>query len=556
MAVRINLLSWFSVVFCFAFAGTSSAQTSALPAPVIHSTARLVQVSVVVQDKKGNPVTNLGKDDFSIEDESKPQNISVFFGGGPSHAAPATLPPNVFTNRFDLKGEEPGAVTVILFDLLNSSVNDQVYVRQKILTFLKSLRPQDHVAIYGLTNQLILLHEFTRDASALVDAVNHFTPRELAAFDSSNPADFTFPALANDPFWRQFEERVNNANAEIADASMVDRAEMTAAALRAITDHVAAVPGRKSLVWVSGGFPLQIELGYIGVPYREFRSLEIEVKSTAEALNRVNMVIYPIDVRGLLPEGMFDVSNNNLNCMDCVKGNPSFFTRSSLRDSEQMLAAATGGEAFFGNNDIAGALRRAFDDERYSYTLGFYPNHGKWNGKFHEIKVAVKGKNVRLRYRKGYFAVPDRPASDEAAQLALLDAARSPLDATTVGMIVSGKAAPGSRSVELHVGLDPKQLLLAMAKDHRVGAVDLFFVQRDGAANTLAAEKQHVGINLDQAQYESKLNEAVVLGKHLEISPKASELRIIVRDASSGDIGSVTIPTATFFQPGAPVAAQ
>jgi MFS superfamily sulfate permease-like transporter len=58
MSVRINLLSWFSVVFCFAFVGTSSAQTSAPPGPVIHSTTRLVQVSVVVQEKKGN----LGKD--------------------------------------------------------------------------------------------------------------------------------------------------------------------------------------------------------------------------------------------------------------------------------------------------------------------------------------------------------------------------------------------------------------------------------------------------------------------------------------------------------------
>ena len=47
-------------------------------APPIRSTTRLVQVSVVVTDKKGEPVTGLGKQYFVVSDQGKPQQIAFF----------------------------------------------------------------------------------------------------------------------------------------------------------------------------------------------------------------------------------------------------------------------------------------------------------------------------------------------------------------------------------------------------------------------------------------------------------------------------------------------
>ena len=77
---------------------------------VIRSTVRLVQVSVVVEDKKGNPVTNLKPEDFTLLDDGNPQKIAFFTPATPppaepqSQAAPraSLLPPNAFTNRYDL----------------------------------------------------------------------------------------------------------------------------------------------------------------------------------------------------------------------------------------------------------------------------------------------------------------------------------------------------------------------------------------------------------------------------------------------------------------------
>src|SRR5271167_148253 len=56
-------------------AAKPDAQTPALQdvPTTIRSTTRMVQLSVVVTDKKGQPVTGLKKEDFKIFDESAPQ---------------------------------------------------------------------------------------------------------------------------------------------------------------------------------------------------------------------------------------------------------------------------------------------------------------------------------------------------------------------------------------------------------------------------------------------------------------------------------------------------
>lgn len=111
------------------------------------------------------------------------------------------------------------------------------------------MKPQDHVAAYGLTHELLILHDFTHDASVLIEAARQFKPKESALHDGSNPAYFNVPALAGDPMWARFQEAVNQTDARIADQYKMRRAEMTANALEAIANHVATIPGRKNLVW-------------------------------------------------------------------------------------------------------------------------------------------------------------------------------------------------------------------------------------------------------------------------------------------------------------------
>jgi VWFA-related protein len=565
--------------------GASPAQQSLPDAPsphpetVIRSAVRLVQVSVVAEDKKGNPVTDLKPEDFAVVDEGKPQKIAFFTAPTPPLATPSKepspkparlLPANAFTNRYDLKGEDPpGSVTVVLFDALNTAPQDQSFVRKEVIRFLESLKPQDHVAVYGLTTELLILHDFTRDSEDLVAAANHFSPKELAAFDASHAPPLDLVTLGADPQWAALQNSVNNANAQIGEQVTKDRVAMTVEAMNEIANHVSSIPGRKSVVWISGGLPIQLGMANIGKaayggssaigdtstanrltrPDREAAKFDEMVRQVADTLNRSNIAMYAIDAKGVELDPTMDVSGRGPRLTDRVQDSSVLNAEQDTRDSEKLLADRTGGLAFFGNNDVKGAIRRAFDDGRYAYNIAFYPNHGEWDGKFRTIKIRAK-EGVRLRYRSGYYASPDRTDPKQVIADALQQAANSPLDATTLGMIISGKGAKDSHILELHIGIDPKQLLFESSGDHRKGAVDLFFLQRDATGKRVAAEEQHLELNLEEKQYEYLSKVAMVLDRHVTIAPQSTELRVVLRDAGSGSLGSVTLPAVALLPTG------
>jgi hypothetical protein len=149
-----------------------------------------------------------------------------------------------------------------------------------------------------------------------------------------------------------------------------------------------------------------------------------------------------------------------------------------------------------------------------------------------------------LRYRNGYFADAEQPGTEAEAKAALKETAMSPLEATYLGLIVTGKLSGpvAERKVELHVALDPKQLLLQDVDEHKKGLLDLYFVQRDAQGETVAAESQRIGLNLEEKQYDYLTTAGMVLVRHVTIAPNAAELRVLVRDAGSEALGSVTAP--------------
>jgi VWFA-related protein len=337
------------------------------------------------------------------------------------------------------------------------------------------------VAVYALTTQLLLLHEFTQDASVLVTAASQFKPKKSAAYDASHTAFFDVPALADEPSWVKFQAATNEANAKIADQAQVNRAETTMEALERLADHAAAIPGHKSLVWVSGGFPLQILIGALS-PDRETRSLDVYAKRASQALNRVDLAVYPVDASGVVGNASMDPSTaHDYKCMDCKLESPGpssgMNERQAHRDAERTLADTTGGQVFYGSNDITVAMKKAVDDGRYAYTIAFYPSHGKWDGRFRKLKVQVKASGVQARYRTGYFANAESGGSEGQAKEALKSAAMSPLDATGLGLIVSGKLSGSSaeRKIELHVTIDPRQLRLQNVDGHQKGGCGFVF---------------------------------------------------------------------------------
>ena len=565
--------------------GTSNGTTTAQGnAPVIRTTTRLVQVSVVVTDKKGQPVSGLKKEDFAIVDGKDTQQIAVF--SGPEASAPAqpvrTLPPNIFTNRRDKLGEKPGSNTIIFLDALNTGIRDQMYARDQVLKFLRNMQPEDHFAIYALTGptQVQIVHEFTRDDTALIKAMNEYSPKQpdpsIVPFATSlDPSGFPTPIMPIAPQNTSVPSGQENREQMVEEYARL-RVYPEVGALIGIANHVALIPGRKNLIWITGGVRMSVrnqdlpekvklsDLGYrLAVP--EYAVTENDLlRAVGESFNAANVVMYGVDVHGTQTDpGFAPTQRSGPGAGTSGVPTPSSALSASqrrldaeqgLRDTYRKLADETGGNAFYGNNDITEGMAKAFDDGRYAYTLGYYPDHGTWDGSFRQIQVKVSDEKVSVRYRDGYYATPENAPSVTQVERQLQDAANSPLDSNALSMMVSVRHVqpqPATRrELEFQVGIDVAQLLLEHSGGHWKGAIDLVFVQRDEIAQVLAADKKRVDTDFTDAQYQGLLGSGAIFERHITIVPAAKDVRVIVRDASSGQIGTVTVPLKNFFPSG------
>jgi VWFA-related protein len=230
------------------------------PAPVFRSGTRLVQVNVVVHDKRGQPVADLAKADFTLLENGKPQEISFFsvdsVKAGAAAAPARPLPSRTFTNALAAHNNVPTSVTVLLIDTLNTTVADQMRARAGLLTFLQQLQPQDRIAIFAMTpHGLALLHDFTSDSASLVERLHAAKPQVSPALETS----FANATLQQD-LHNMGLDALTDGEQVAADFETGNRITLSVTAMLAIAEHLAGVPGRKSLIWVSSGFPMTIGL--------------------------------------------------------------------------------------------------------------------------------------------------------------------------------------------------------------------------------------------------------------------------------------------------------
>jgi VWFA-related protein len=570
--------------------------------PVIHVTTRMVELNVIVRDRHG-PVAGLTKDDFAIFDKGKPQKIA-FFSANSTRRAPAAgrspvkpaAPANVFTNRPNPNVESPSSVTVVLLDGLNTRIEDQVYAKRQFVKFLGQIRPDDRIAVYTLGNGLRVLHDFSSDSRSLLNAVAKFNGENLPFTEISEPD----PANTGS---QDLDTRLNDLLQGMADRAVMNRVQLTSAALIAIANHVSHLPGRKTLVWVSSSFPFS--LGACGgenptdwnqtlqgdgsksncmqlgppptttpasgrgrtsattsgagplnppgpsefmMPNRENLVFDVEIRKAMQALNAANVVIDPVDARGLMSAPkMFTAA---------MPSRPSGSAPPRFQDMQptgtavmEMVAADTGGRAFYNSNDIQGAIRQAIDDAEVTYTLGFYPDSKALDSQYHSLRVHVDRKDVDVRYRKGYTASADSVITETDREQIVRDALWSPLPAT--GIALSAKAdrvdqpKPDqlkSDSMKIVLTIDVDQLQFRPDAAKRKAEIQIAFEQRSADGKTLGTTEQVVPVVLDEDRYQTR--HPVTLTKTLSLSVGVSEIRVAVYDRRSENVGSLVILVA------------
>ena len=515
-----------------------SAPSSNQPAPVLRVATHIVQVHVIVQDKKGEPVTGLTKEDFTLLDKGQPQRIAFFSeeSGGLRSAPAEPVPPNTFSNRYEQTGQVPGSVTVILLDALNTPQTVQSYMRYSAVKVLRQLNPQDHVAIYVLgATRLRIIQDFTQDSAALLRALN----AEKGEYDPRVDALAGDNALSGgDPFTDEWDAAAgaNGWNAKWAHSLIPVRAQFTSQSIAAIANHLASVPGRKSLVWLSSDFPVSIGL--------------------TRVLNQSDIAVYPMDPGGMRNAPAFAVTSGETSQLGGrstggENGLPvDTSTSAPSLDSTTMneLADRTGGRASYNNNDIAASVRTAIDDGRVSYVLGYYPDHGKWDGQFREISVTVDRPGVEVRSRKGYFALADTSPRPKEMHEVIEEALMSPLESTGLGLTISVQPGPQLGHAIFTLNLDARGVRLDKDAGQWKGGLEVVFCQYDVKGDSMGAVEAHLTLNLEKEMYDRVMRDGIKMTKQLAIAPGAETLKVLVLDTASGATGTVALPVGNYSQ--------
>ncbi len=566
-----------------AWAQSPATQTPSEAAPVIKMTTRLLQVSVVVHDKRGEPVGDLTKDDFVLYDKGQEQKIS-YFSKETSRSSPIDVPAvgeGLYSNRFvtvRTGGETkiaplPDSLTVILIDGLNTAFADQARSKQALVKFLQQLHPGDRVAIYTLTSGLHVLHDFTSDVSSLLAAIDRHSSTESSALQASSYEESTIGVDNLDSF-------LDQANKKISEFYQAHRTETTLQALETIANRLSGLPGRKNLIWLSSGFPIFVgqnlngtDMGSLLQPgeqasVSDSRSFYDELQRTWRAINDAGVAVYPVDAQGLpgfevrspsasaASAGVLTVVPGTL--QNPAPPNPSrragVARPIDVRAANQMdqarsvmieLAERTGGRAFYNDNDIAGSIRAAVNDSLVTYVLYYSPAHNDWNGQFREIKIKLNKPGLEARYRKGYYALPEIATDENSRQAVLTAAAMSPLMSTGMTLLgrVMEKPTNERQHVVLSVVIDAHDVHFGRnAQGQPDATVDLLALVFTDHPDPVKQTGRVIHLALKQEQYDQMMKSGIRMTLEVEAPMNALRVRVVARDASSGKVASLDVP--------------
>jgi VWFA-related protein len=555
-----------------------------VPEPAsFHAASHLVVLNVVVKDKHGKPVDDLKRDDFVLRDNDQEQKIAMFAlddSRRPDAASPS-IAPLTFTNGPALG---PARVTAFLYDELNTQLVDQQLAKKEFLKYLRGLSRTDRLAVFVLGDSLTLLHDFSQDTASLIAALDkHGSRSGPEAVASAAPPASSGSLTGDSTTTAQWDSFLASSNQPYTDYAETVRATRTAAALETIATHLQGVPGRKTLIWISGGFPIQLGLhnsysmaqsnanardsgresranrqggggratGAGGGAARSSRasaggnsgssasnasssgppgmglSFETDVERAVRALNESDVAVYPVDARGVTVAAPFQADRASIGKQNRPQrsNRPVDFNYETLEG----LAEETGGRAFHQINDLHSAIQEAASDASVTYSIAFYPPAVSLDDAYHRLEVSSRRQDVKLRYRPGYVAT-----SKPAVAPSLAEAVTQPIAYAGIG--ITAHLAPTDGGYKLSVTVDPRTITLEPKDGKWTGSLQFLVVV--GKVEQLTT----VPLTFSEAMFQKIQSEGLVLGARVKTPPGTTGFSLGFRDIPSGLVGTLHVP--------------
>jgi VWFA-related protein len=540
--------------------------------PIFRAGTTLVEFTIVATDQRGQPVTDLNQSEIAIVQNGKPQPVAFFrFEGaafGPDATEPAREPiaPGIFTNRPEYSPGPARNVTAIVIDTLNTVPEDQVAVKAQVMQYLRALAPNTRVAVYALGSNLRILHDFTDDLGSLrarlakqniefnvqaIPADERIRIQEMEAEHLDQTFEDDDPEQTDDEkAAKERDQRLSTVRGQMAkldeqfnEQLYARRLRQTVESLEALGNHLAGIPGRKNLVWISGGIPMLTQ----GARDRWVSDYTPELRGLARRLATQGITVYPTQASalqvGLL--GATTAGGDGANRAQLDKLRP--LTRENdlrIWGTMDVFADVTGGRSFRNTNDLTAGVSAAATDMRGSYSVGFYvPDNS--DHRWREFDVTVRRPGVRILHRRGYMALAPVKQPANWSQLEWQAAIQNPLGSTAIRLDARADAVSGGLNVLIQIAADDlyyKRVNGAPVTDLEIGfgernAKEWTRVRRDGAVITIKENPR-----------QTVKPSIVRFSKTWTIDPDTTQVRLVVRDRMTGRFGVLDMPLADIGQ--------
>jgi VWFA-related protein len=438
-----------------------------------QSESSLIYLNVIAVDFHGEPVTDLTSVDFQIADDGKPQKISFFRHRDEKPEPASSLKPNQFSNR--VQGA-PTHATVILYDLLNETAGERGKALGELIRFLQPLDAANDLYFYLLTTDGLLYPVHGLADANLSESAAPWTAQIKPLLDAT------------------MRQAVNIRPSNSLPVSQVF--QFPKRALDTLAIEVSRVPGRKNIVWVTGGAISSADIRGMGVSH------------FGEYLGLSGVAIYPV-LQTLIGQGLDE------------------------------FAGLTGGRPNKGK-EIGAAIKEARNDLVTSYEIGYFPPTPNRVGEFHKLRITCRRKGVRIQARTGYYAGEDSTQTD--TQQVLNSAISTAFDAAEIGLRVTVSPDPTYPQMEhfsLHI--DANDLALPRDGSQYVAQLQISTI-RYLANGDHDSKIRQFNSHYTRAERDQALKDGIEINQDVKTDRDARNIRFIVLDRESNAFGSITMP--------------
>jgi VWFA-related protein len=502
--------------------------------------SQLVVETVVVEDKKGNPIRGLTAKDFTLTEDGVPQTIRFCeYQQLPTIATPlAKLPQDEEDIKIykrlartqispDISGNvryKDRRLLAMYFDMTAMRPDEQLRALSAAETFIRTqMTSVDLVSILRYQGGSVdVLQDFTADRNKLLSILETLVVGEgqgnAETVDDASSAD-TGAAFGQD----DSEFNIFNTDRQLS-------------ALQTTAKMLGNLNEKKSLIYFASGLRLN------GIDN------QAQLRATVDAAVRAGVSFWPVDARGLVAQApLGDATQGSPGNIGMYSGTAALAVTTNFQRSQDTLyalAGDTGGKALLDYNDLTKGIVQAQQSISTYYIIGYYTTNSVQNGKFRRVKISVNSAEVgKLDYRQGYYAGKEFSkftAVDKERQLEDALMLGDPIMELTIAMEINFfQLNRAEYYVPIVVKIPGRELALAKRGGAERTLIDFVCEIKDEIGGiTITNLRDNVNIKLGDATANELARRPIEYDTGFTLTPGKYSIKFLARDDETGRIGT------------------